>query len=58
MLTVSGHNYRTLNNNFSASFYNNHGGNEDITTQLVTSSPPCFFSPKCGNEQEELTAQR
>ena len=57
MLTASGHNYRTLNNNFSASFYDNHGGNEDITRQLVTSSPACFFSPKCGNEQE-LTAQR
>ena len=56
MLTASGHNYRTLNN-FSASFYNNHGGNEDITRQLVTSSPACFFSPKCGNEQE-LTAKR
>ena len=30
MLTASGHNYRTLKNNFSASFYINHGGNEDI----------------------------
>ena len=29
MLTGTGHNYSTLKNNFSPSFYNNHGGDED-----------------------------
>ena len=53
MLTTSGHNYRTSKNNFSASFYNNHGGNEDITRQLVTRSPACFIFITESSEQKK-----
>ena len=61
MLTASGHNYRTLKNNFSASFYINHGGNED-TRRYHQATRHQFSSVLLLSEmrkyEQELTAQR